>query len=506
MNWRARPGSLRCALLALLSWLGMPLCAQSAAPDTSSDRKLTPDGAALAKDAIGDVLRRLDAAFDRGDVDGYLAQFSVDGSTPDHPGAQAMLRQRLAALFALGVPLHRTSSLVGEPVRIGPRTVVRVRHEIHATFPEPQGQRVIVEDSLLALRSGAGATAVPTFAVEIAGDAEFLVGRPFQCPACNYAIGGVDGWLCVPTRRDRAQALEGASFYRIGTDLACDVSVQIDDELTAPTIVAERLGQALRQLDPASKPRLATAWLPPAHAATPPRELAGARIEVDLPADAASSDGSRAVFHVSAFGALQHLLLVRGSNRALRDHEAALQALLHSFHLLDGNCDRALAAARPVEHHTGGALSNGVYQNEKFQLELTGPKGWKAQQRCGGAEFKVVWTSPGGSRLWLTGYAVPPGLERWCSRTADLWLGDLCSNMGMQQGAAAGDWVRIEPCDVLSRSMTWVGKPGSAPSTLAQRQLRCLLRDDLLVVADSTLADDADKAPMRAAIDSLIRR
>jgi len=508
---------LRCALMALLSGIGLPLCAQT----TASAAKAGADGAApLGADAIRDVLKQLDAAFDRGDADAWLAVFA-----PDHPGAHAMLKQRLLHTFAPGLPMKSTSSLVGEPVRVGPRTVVRIRHEVRATFPAPSGgagqpaaptateERVLVDDSMMALRGGAaqgdrGETAVPTFLIEIPVDAEARTDRTFRCPPCNYEIGGVAGWLCVPTRRDRALSLEGASFYLIGTDLACDVSVQIDDSMTAPTAVVQRLGRALHQLDLGAQPGLAVSWLPAAHAGEPPRELTGARLDIDLPKDATSADGSRAMFHVTAFGALQHLLLVRGSKRALRDHDQELQALLASFRLLDTNCDRVRAALRPVEHHTGGTLTAGVYTNDRFDIELTGPKGWKAQQRCGGAEFRVVWTSPNGSRLWLTGYAVPQSMTRWCRTTADLWLADQCAAQGLQASptADAGDWAPLDPCNGLGRRATWVARPGGAPGAVPERQLRFLLRDDLLVVVDGTVATEADAAALRAAMASLQRR
>jgi hypothetical protein len=490
--------NLRSALMALLSGIGLPLCAQA--------QKAGADGEAkLGVDAIRDVLKQLDAAFDRGDADAWLAVFA-----PDHPGAHAMLKQRLLRTLGAGTAMKCHSSLVGEPMLVGPRTVVRIRQELSGTFPAVNGDepRVLVEDSMMALQKGRGSTAVPTLALEIPHDAEARTDRPFRCPPCNYEIGGVAGWLCVPTRRDRALALEGASFYLIGTDLACDVSVQIDENLTAPTVVVQRLGRAMHQLDAGALPGLAVSWLPAAHAGEPPPELAGARLEVDLQKDAASADGSRALFHVTAFGALQHLLLVRGSKRALREHDRELQAMLASFRLLDTNCDRVQAALRPVEHHTGGTLNGGVYTNERFALELTGPKGWKAQQRCGGAEFRIVWTSPNGSRLWLTGYAVPEGMTGWCRTTADLWLADLCAAQGLQPspGSTATDWEKVDPCGSLGRSATWVVKPGGVPGAVTERQLRFLLRDDLLIVADGTVTAETDAAALREAMASLQRR
>ncbi len=226
----SRPAAIgaacRTAFVLLLSWLGLPICGgaqvrtpESAGPGSVRDAELRRD--------IAEVMRRLDAAFDKGDAVAYLAAFE-----PDHPGVHALLAQRLRRLFPAGLPargdsqntLRRTSTILGDPRRVGPRTVVRVRHEVHA---EGRPLAVAVEDSMIAFRTDGGSP-VPTFVTEAPRSIDCPPADLFRCPPCNFEVGGVPGWLCVPMGRDRAQSLEASSFYLLGTDHACDVSVRID--------------------------------------------------------------------------------------------------------------------------------------------------------------------------------------------------------------------------------------------------------------------------------------
>ena len=487
--------SLRHVVFAALSWLGLvsvasPLGAQtSSKPDTPK-----PDSV----EAITDLLSRLDACFQRGDVAGYLAMFE-----PDHPGAHAMLQRNLERLFPASPPLARTSTLVADPRVIGPRTVVRVRHEVRVTNANAKDFTCYREDTMLVLRTDRGDKPVPTCSIEFPLQSQCVRDDHFRCPPCNFEIGGVPGWLCVPMRSDRAQALEAASFYLIGTDLACDVSVQIDPQSPGALDVARQLGEALHGLDPSARPALPEPWLPPAHAKDKPKSLGGARLEIDLPQDFAG-DGGCAVFHVVAFGGLQHLLLVRGSRKSLRVHAASLQALLDSYRLLEVNADIAEASARSLVHHTGGSFRGNVYCNPRYGIEIQGPEGWQAQQRPGGTAFRAIWTSPHRSRLWITGYVVPSGMNRWCQKTADRWFQTLCEHASLEPCANQPDWTEV-PDGGLMRSVAC--KPRSPePAGSHQRLARLLLRDDLLVIADGWIAAGADAADVRAALDSLRRR
>lgn len=476
----------------------------------------TPAAPTIAASAIQPLLEQLDACYGRGDVEAYLAPFA-----PDHPGSHAQLRRQLAAAFAMGVPLQRVTRLVGEPRPIGARTVVRVHHEVRAA--DGSSRATFVQDSMLALRRAADGAVVPTFAVDIASEVAGAPGERFRCPACNYEIGGVPGWLCVPQRGDRAMALEAATFFLLGSDISCDISVQIDGgratAAAAPaaptaTTLADTLAAALRQLEPNARLGLATAWSPAftgrtaADAVKLPPHLTAARLAVDLPAETGAADGCRAVFHTVALGALQHVLLVRGGTASLAQHDAAVQALLASYRVLDADRDRALAAAEPLAHHTGGSLRGSTYHNAKWQVELTGPAPWTVEQRPGGALFRVVWSSPAGGRLWLIGYPVPAGMDRWCQETADLWLQELLAERGLRvveaPTATAAAWQEDLTCSAASRLVTCSDAAPGSP--LPQRRvLRLVVRDELLVVVDASAGTTAEWPLLQTALDSLRR-
>jgi hypothetical protein len=468
--------------------------------------------AALDLPAIQPVLSQLDELYAKGDVAGYLASFE-----PDHPGAHAQLRQQLLRGFAPGVPLRRTSTFRGPPHQIGERTVVRVHYEVRAA--DGRSDALYVHDALLALRTKPGAMPVPTFCVEVPTEFALPANNLFRCPACNYQLGGVDGWLCVPQRNDRAQALEAASFYLIGTDIACDLSVRIDDlagdnyassDNAMPAVaVVERMAEALRKLDPTARPGIAVPWLPanhPQQAATTGTQIAGARLGVELPADRATPEGSSILLHAVTLGALQHLMLVRGGRRSLQQHASAVTALLNSYRMLDVDCDRAVAAARPLQHHTGGQLAENVYRNTQWNLELSGPTGWAAGLRCGGNLFRVAWSSPQGGRLWLLGYATPAGLTRWCRETADLWFREMCAEKGLtvvDSTNAQAAWSPSEGCTGDSRLVTCTMRPATPLTTPRQRVFRLVVRDDLFVILDAIAQQDDEWPALQEAIDSL---
>ncbi len=521
----ATRGLVAMVLVALALVSSVPVRAQSGAVASTAE--------AIPAAAISDLLRQLDECFGRADVAAYLARWQ-----PDHPGAHAQMGRQLTTAFAAGIPLQRTTTLVGEPRRLGERTVVRVHHELRAA--DGSAETVFVQDAMLALLARPDGIVVPTFAIEIPTAAKSSKDDLFRCPVCNYQIGGVAGWLCVPQRSDRAMALEAATFFLVGTDVSCDISVQIDDDAAAPiggggdpaaepgshkklratTVVAEQFAATLCQMVPGARQGLATAWLPEAHGgpgATATAQLSGARVVADLPADRTNPDGSRAVFYVVALGALQHVLLVRGSPVSLQTHAEPVRALLASYRMLDPDCDRALAAARPLQHHSGGSLRNGLYSNPKWDLALAGPPGWTAEQRSGGCLFRVVWTSATGSRLWLLGYDVPAGMQRWCPETAELWLAELCAERGLsivdnrvdpapgtaQPGWDPQSWEPAEACSAQSRLVRCTWQPSGSPLGPQTRLLRVFVRDDVMIVLDATGSNEADWVLLRQALDGL---
>lgn len=456
---------------------------------------------APAPAAITTLLAELDAAFGRGDVDAYLAHFQ-----PDHPGAHTLLQQRLQRALRGGVALTCRSTVVGSPRCFGERTVVRVRSEVRTTGGE--SAVVVVEDSLIALRNGATA-AIPTFAVALPAGAEVPLDGRFRCPACNYEVGGPVGWLCVPQAPDRAHALEATTFYLTGTDVSIDVAVRIADDAASPpaaTTVAERLAGALRDLAPGARVDLALDWRPASQEAT--AGFAGAKVAVDLPPDPAAPEGSRAWFHVATLGAVQYVLLVRGSAPSLQHHSAPVRALLDSFRVLDPAAEPLEAAARPLRVHQGGQLRDGTYTNERFGLSFAGPGGWPAAQRCGGAAFRVVWTGPRGGRLWLSGYAVPEGVPRWCTETAERWFSAMCRERGLEivgpEGAKEPVWNGDDACGALVRD---VGcrplRPTPEERLAPPRRLRLVVRSDLFVVIDAAPAHEDEVEPLRGAVQAL---
>lgn len=447
-------------------------------------------------EALTALLADLDARFARGDVQGYLATFA-----PDHPGAHALLRRQLERLLANGRRFERTSSLTTAPRQIGPRTVVRVRHTFDA------GGHPFVDDVMLAVQTTAAGRLVPTFVVEIPAQWGCVRDDRFRCPPCNYEVGGVDGWLCVPVRPERARSLEAASFHLIGTDIACDVTVVIDGEAAPAATAVQQLTQTLVDLDAGARPGPVEPWTPPSLAAHPHAHLTAARQEVSWPRDFGGAGGT-ARFHVVALGSLQHVLLVRGSKAALHEHDDAVQALLTSYRVLQTDLDVALAAAEPLRHHTGGSFVGNHYRNERFGFQLTGPEGWQTRQLCGGAALRVSWTSPAGSRLWLTGYDVPPGVGHWCERTADRWLQQLLQRAGLTPVAAAATeqpWAEHAICGGSTRTLTCVPSQGDGDDAPRQRTIRVFLHDSLLLVADLHAVVAADEAAMRSALESLRR-
>lgn len=455
------------------------------------------DAAPVCGDAVQALLRDLDQHFARGDVAGYLQRF-----LPDHPGAHALLQRQLEQCAGPGSTRRRTSVVVGEPRVIGPRTVVRVRHEVEllrSGHGQPQPGATFTEDRLLVLRREPDGSATPTMSVEVAIGPGVPADR-FRCDPCNFELGGVPDWLCVPLRPERAGALEGATFYLLGTDVACDVSVRIGAGDRSALQVTQELVDTLRGVEADARLALPAPWQPPSLGADAPDGLDGAMAAIDLPADFAGG-GGRAILYVVTFGGLQHLLLLRGSAAALQRHHAPVDALLASYRPLERDCDLALAAARPLQHHTGDTLDGSVYHNTRHGVQLTGPAGWTPSLRSGGAAFRVAWCSRDGGRLWLTGHTVPPGMVRWCPATADRWLEHLCHRHGLALEPGSDGWHRLGDGG-RSRSATAVPATPGGP----RRRIRVLLYDDLLVIADGHAGTPSADEALQRALASLQRR
>lgn len=468
----------------------------------------------VATAAIMQLLAELDQAFARGDTKAYAAAFD-----PDVPGLHAAMLQRLAATFAATTGRSRRSTLVGAPHQIGAHTVLRVRHEteLHGGPHALRQLTTCADDELLAIRR-VGDRCVVTLAVDTVPAPQSASDR-FRCPPCNYELGGVAGFLAVPMRPDRAGALEAVCFYRLGSDVVVDVSVQVDAEPRAAAQVAQQLADTLHRLEPGSSLGVVEPWLPPSHCLTQPSELSGARVVITLPErhepgrqgpggqDQGHQEQVRC--HVTTFGGLQHVLLVRGSLAGLRQEAPAIDALLASFRLLDTDRDRVAAALAAMSHHTGGVLTGSSYTNSRYGVELPGDPTWRAVMLTGGAALRVQWTSPHGSRLWLVGHLVPPGLERWCEGSADRWLEQLCERAGVQlrtgdagstpwQPEAAGGGSARTRCGQVAAS--------DRAEVPRRRWFRVLRRDDLLLIADGFATTADDDAALQRMLATLRRR
>ena len=425
------------------------------------------------------LLDQLDERYERGDVRGYVAAFD-----PDNRGAVAMMQRRIERQLAASRSRERTSTVLVGPTSIGGRTLFRVRHDIELVS-RLGVRRSLVEDTYLALRADGGRL-TPTFAVEMVPEMDCVQSDKFACPACNYEVGGVDGFLCVPLRSERSLALESASFYLIGTDVVCDVHVQVQSRPQTAQRAARALAEAFAELAPEAEVGLVTAWVPPAHEDAPPAGMDSAQVVVKL--RGAGDAGGRAVFRVVTFGGLQHVLLTRGGADSLDAAAAPLEALYASYSLIERDRDVAEAAALPLRHHLGSSFDGVRYDNARYGVTFAGPAGWRPEHRVGGARFRARWSAPDGSQLWLNGYGVPTGMEAWTRRDADRWIDHRFRARGLYPVSPQPDGV--DPAwheganGAPERSVVLELRGEAPPGTPRRRVLHIQLHDDLLLIVD----------------------
>jgi hypothetical protein len=523
--------------------------------DRSLDNRSRPQHVPLEK--IRPLVQELDNLFAKGDIAAYLAKF-----TPDHDGVLAMLGQHLVRLCELtGSERQRKSTIVAGPMDYDNRTVVRIRHVIEWPSKRDASSNLdasskldassvskgigaangaskhFVEDTYLAVHMDANGEVVPTFAIEMPPQVHCISAAKFRCPPCNYEIGGVAGFLCVPLRRERGLALESASFYLIGSDVVVDVHVQIPSEPTTAKGVALQLAEAFAKMEPSARVGIPELWLPPMHQDAPPLGLDAVRVIVELPLDHQNHGGDITIFHVVSFGGVQHVLLVRTSKESQQQHQTAIDELFRSYMLLEINCGDAELATRPLREHTGGMFDGATYRNERYQLELHGPELWRPEHRIGGSAFRVRWSGPNGSQMWLIGHQVPVGMTAWTTATADRWLSYQCSKLGLepeeqlvdaqpegQPGSGKqssgkrglGDGTRDGARErfanwhagengAMSRTRWLTQKPGGPPGQPHRRILHVQVHSDLLLVVDGFGGTQADEEALQAAIRTLHR-
>lgn len=448
--------------------------------------------------AIETLLRELDERFVRGDVAGYLAHF-----TPDNPGALSVRGRQLERLVRASRARKRTSSVVSGPARIGDRALLRVRRTIELVDAAGATRRT-VEDSLLALRDDG----TPTFSIEAPTASTTPAAGRFTCDPCNVAIGGVDGFLCVPLRAERTLSLESTSFYLIGTDVACDVHVQIQPHRADARRAARALAEAFARLEPRAEVGLATAWRPPAYETSAPARMDSARVAVTVPGADRGDDGDRAIFHVVTIGSLQHVLVTRGSAAALATHARALDALYQSYALVEAAPERD-AAARPLRYHLGSVLEGNRYENARYGVSFAGPAGWRAEHRVGGARFRARWSASDGSQLWLAGYGPPAGIDAWTTANADRWIAHRLDERGLrplaEQPAELVDAWRPDADGAATRAVALQVLKPSSPTAPRRRVLHVQVHQDLLLILDGYGATEASERALLNARRSLQR-
>ncbi|MEC7726921.1 MAG: hypothetical protein VYD05_15470 [Planctomycetota bacterium] len=455
--------------------------------------------AQAAAPPVEGLLRALDDRFVRGDVAGYLGRFDAD-----HPGALAVLGRSLQEQVAASRARKRTSSVVAGPVMIGDRALYRVRSAVELVRPDGAIRRT-VEDAFLATRDDG----TPTFAVATPASSAPPAARRLESLPCNYAVGGVDGFLCVPLRRQQSLALDAASFYLVGTDVACDVHVQVQRSPTDARRAARELAEAFARLEPTAEVGLATAWRPPRYRLLAPADLDSARVIVQVRRPNHPDGDEQVIFHVVHIGGVQHVLLTRGSAAALAAQARPLDAWYESYALLER--DRASDAAldQTLRDHLGSVLQDGRYQNLRFGVSFVGPDGWRAEHRGGGARFRVRWQDAGGSQLWLVGYGLPAGVDAWTQAAVDRWVAHLLRARGLraltEQPAGVVDAWRPLGDRAVERTMTLRVLTPSDPTAPRRRVLHLQLHDDLLLILDGVCATSAAEQAILDARSSLRR-
>lgn len=457
---------------------------------------LAISGQTEAKD-VDPVLSRLDDSFNARDLDRYVGTFAWDD-----PRQRDQVRARLQLLFA-GNTLVQRSRVQGQLHPVGPRSAVLVQRDYHCDRKVAAAKAdyaVEASDAVWLVLGQRDGALVPTALYEASATADRDPSQPFRCPACNYQVGGVPGWLCAISPPARAETLEAATFALLGTDVSCDVAVEIDHQSPPAAAAATALVDAMQDLLPGTRADAVEPWLPPSLSAAPPAHLTAARVRLELP------DGAQNLLHVISLGALRHTLVVRGQARAMAAHQQDIAALLASYSLLQTDGDLALLAAQPIAAHQGGVPHDGSYDNALYNVHISGPAGWTATAEATGAAFSVVWRCPQQQgRMTVTGYRPPPELSCWCTRFADLWLDDLCRRSGMKIDTM------LDPCWACSKNGAAAGQmrcidaavDAPTPEHPERRLLQLCMRDNLLVVLDGYVLGDVDDELLRAAFKTL---
>jgi hypothetical protein len=453
-------------------------------------------------DAVADLAQELDAAFERGDAEAYLARFDLR-----HARLRAKLDERIRAVLGGAARLARRSEVSRHWER-GEFTVALVRSR--TSNPARADLGSLEEHALWAVRGPDDAPRI-TLAVEV--EAAHLEMVPdasdplqpkhlFRCRACNYTIDAGDQWLMVPTCNARIGCLESLSFYSLQHDLAADLSIHLADGETVPTprTMLEDLLEDLPEDLPAGEPGRAgpgrparpaiDPWLPPMYRPdNRPTYLDGARVVLQ-------GGDQRAEVHLATYGRLGYLMVVHGPAEIVERNRGAIDRLMGTFTLQDPALEPEQVVLRITQERQGGLLDGGEYRNTRFGVRFTGPEDFGARMAASHYAFEVRWTrSDGTASVRLKALTPPNGMERWSVAAAERTVKIACDRGGlvvddpgawqlattsadggggpdpaMSAGFARERWIRARE-----------GGSGAAPAIL----LRLALDEDLLVIVEA---------------------
>lgn len=443
-------------------------------------RPLDAQDAQAPSDAqVAALVAQLDGAFNDRDLEAYLAHFA-----PSHGETHAVFERWLTALLTGKARLERAST-VQRVERMGAYAIGEV-HSSVGLAGRPDGPSFDHVHLLVTRLSGAATEA--TLQVEVApGHAS--IGE-FRCPACNYRMGGIDGWAVAFLSQDRTRCMEAINFYRLDSDVTVELSVHLADMAEPVSKTMASLCSDLRQARGDLEFDPAWDWTPPAHC------------DDELGFDGAATIGTDATgtleLYVVVRGAMRFTLCVRGPQRVLASRRAEIDELLGTFELLDTTIgvDDMLVQAASM-HTGGGVIEQGRYRNEKHRIAFDLPPGWDHVVRPGPFLFRMTLHCPEQrNRLWITAYR-PPGSSTWHRPLAERMVVDHVARMGLEQPTAP-EWRDTAGGFALA---SWQ-IPGTAP----RREIWALLADDLLMIVDGAIRDESTQEQMLQTVRSAARR
>lgn len=444
-------------------------------------------------DAVVELARSLDAAFEDGDAVRYLEAFE-----PLHAQLRKNLEHRIRRVLGSGADLRRQTE-VHRHWRLGEHTIALVETETRNTARPDLGP--VQEHAIWALR---GPDAAPRIELAVEVDAAHLEAVPdsadplqpkreFRCRACNYSIDAGDSWLMVPTRASRIGALESLSFFSLRHDLAVDLSIHLADGERVPT-PAEMLADLVElvlgpDVDVAIDP-----WLPPMYTRdNRPTYLEGARCAVD-------AEGERCELHVASYGRLGYFTVVHGPSAVIERNRAEIDALLRSFALDDPALEPEQVILRITQERQGGLLEGHVYTNSRHGVRFEGPHGFRARMAASLYAFEVRWSRADGAvSVHLKGLAPPDGMPRWSPDAAERALRLACDR-GEYEVVDDGGWIDGRQGFARERRLRTRRDVDGVRESVA---VRLALAPDLLVVVEAHATTDSE-AEADAALEGLL--